>query len=88
MARGERMARQVGACEAKRHFAALLSEVEESGVSITITRRGVPVARLVPVSRASSRLPADLFREFLDFQAAHPFDGVTANQLIDEGRRR
>ncbi|MCY2960342.1 MAG: type II toxin-antitoxin system prevent-host-death family antitoxin [Planctomycetota bacterium] len=88
MARRKRMAKQVGAYDAKTRFGELLSEVEETGISITITRRGVPVAQLVPMTGASNRPPADLFRDFLDFQAAHPFDGVTAKQLIEEGRRR
>jgi len=88
MARRKRTANEVGAYDAKTRFGELLSEVEEHGVSITITRRGVPIAQLVPVTGGSKRSPADLLREFLDFQAAHPFDGVTARQLIEEGRRR
>ena len=39
----------VGAFEAKTHFAQLLQRVER-GEEITITRRGRPVARLVPVA--------------------------------------
>jgi len=88
MARRKRPSTEVGAYDAKTRFGELLSEVEEHGVSITITRRGVPVAQLVPVTGGSKRSPTDLLREFLDFQAAHPFDGVTAKQLIQEGRRR
>jgi prevent-host-death family protein len=38
----------VGAFEAKTHLAALLGRVE-AGESITITKHGRPVARLVPV---------------------------------------
>jgi prevent-host-death family protein len=40
----------VGAFEAKTHLSALLERVER-GESITITRHGTPVARLVPVER-------------------------------------
>jgi prevent-host-death family protein len=39
----------VGAFEAKTHFAQLLERVQR-GEEITITRRGKPVARLVPVA--------------------------------------
>ncbi len=39
----------VGAYDAKTHLAQLLDEVA-AGETITITRRGVPVARLVPPS--------------------------------------
>ena len=49
--------RQVGSYEAKTHLPALLKEVEK-GETIVITRRGVPIARLVPaeeVNRAEVR---------------------------------
>lgn len=42
--------REIGAFEAKTHLSELLSEVE-AGDSILITRRGTPVARLVPPAR-------------------------------------
>ena len=88
MARRKRTGTQVGAYEAKTRFGELLSEVEEQGVAITITRRGVPIARLVPVNDGRPQASGDLYRAFLDFQRAHPFDGTTTKQLIEEGRRR
>jgi prevent-host-death family protein len=36
--------------DAKRHFADLLGRVAHGGETITITRRGQPMARLVPVN--------------------------------------
>ena len=87
MARRKRTSAEVGVHDAKARFGELLSEVEEHGVSITITRRGVPVAQLVPVTGGSKRSPTDLLRQFLAVQAAHPVDGSTAKQLIREGRR-
>ncbi len=47
--------------EAKAHLSALLERVE-AGEEIVITRRGKPVARLIPEPRAS-RSAADVFRE-------------------------
>lgn len=41
--------REIGAFEAKTHLSELLAAAE-AGESVTITRRGQPVARLVPVS--------------------------------------
>ncbi|HSO41790.1 MAG TPA: type II toxin-antitoxin system prevent-host-death family antitoxin [Rhodospirillales bacterium] len=43
--------REVGAYEAKTHFAALLEAVA-GGETVVITRRGKPLARLVPVANA------------------------------------
>ncbi len=45
--------REVGAFEAKTHLSALLESVE-SGEHITITRRGKPVAKLVPINQDST----------------------------------
>jgi len=77
----------IGAFEAKTHLAELLEQVTE-GASFTITRRGIPVARLIPVGGASARVPEKLLHAFRSFQDAHPLQGVTTRQLIDEGRRR
>jgi len=87
MTRKKRTAAQVGAYDAKTRFGELLSEVEEHGVSITITRRGVPVARLVPVSGGTKRAPAEVLREFNAFRDAHPLKGITTRELVLEGRR-
>lgn len=42
--------REVGAFEAKTHLSELLAAAE-AGESVLITRRGAPVARLVPAGR-------------------------------------
>ena len=39
--------REVGVLEAKTNLSALITEVEESGEEIVVTRHGKPVARLV-----------------------------------------
>lgn len=49
----------VGLFEAKTHLSELVARASE-GETITITRHGKPVARLVPVARSSS---ADLLRD-------------------------
>lgn len=49
--------REIGAFEAKTRLSELLAAAE-SGESITITRRGAPVARLVPATAAQDRAPA------------------------------
>lgn len=49
--------REIGAFEAKTHLSELLAAAE-AGESITITRRGTPVARLVPAGRGADRTPA------------------------------
>jgi prevent-host-death family protein len=79
----------LGAFEAKTRLAELLEHVARTGASITITRRGVPVARLVPLEGEGARAPERLLGSFRAFSAAHPLPpGLTARELVDEGRRR
>ena len=45
---------QIGATEARRHLSRLLDRVAQ-GESLTVTRHGKPVARLVPVTNDRER---------------------------------
>jgi prevent-host-death family protein len=74
----------VGAYEAKTKLPSLLDDVA-AGDSVTITRHGTPVARLVParVQREAASGAADQLREF---RRAHRLAGLSIRELIDEGR--
>jgi prevent-host-death family protein len=50
--------KQIGAAKFKEHCLAILDEVDEEG--IVITKRGRPVARLMPVHTASGDLIGSL----------------------------
>jgi prevent-host-death family protein len=83
----------IGAFEAKTHFAQLLERAER-GEAITITRRGRPVARLVPIGPghdvAAARAAADRLRALArEFRAggAEPFRWDDWKAYRDEGRR-
>jgi prevent-host-death family protein len=78
--------KQIGVYEAKTQLPRLLDEVER-GESVTITRHGRPVARLVPVGgrRRSAGEAIDALREF---RKGNRLDGLTIRELIEEGRRR
>ena len=51
--------RVVSATEFKAKCLAILDEIEERGVPITITRRGKPVAVLGPVKKTAWKSPAN-----------------------------
>jgi prevent-host-death family protein len=53
--------REIGVYEAKTHLAALLDAVA-GGETVVITRRGKPVARLVPATGAAEDIPAIIAR--------------------------
>jgi prevent-host-death family protein len=77
----------VGVFEAKNRLSALLDEVEAGG-EVTITRRGMPVARLAPLevgfNRAKARAAAEGLRAASRGQR---LGGLTLKELISEGRR-
>ena len=77
----------VGSYEAKTHLPRLLERVAK-GERITITRRGVPVAVLVPPSSDEPTDVAALVEEMLASRSGRTLGpDLTLRELIDEGRR-
>lgn len=77
---------EVGAFEAKNRLSELL-RAAESGRSVVITRRGRPVARLVPAKDHSPGDLAELRAAFAELRRG--IEGtVNVRELVDEGRRR
>jgi len=76
----------VGAYEAKTHFSQLLDRVAR-GERVVITRRGVPVAVLVPYRTRSQEEIAAAIEAIRAFQKGHSLgDDLTIRDLIEEGR--
>lgn len=78
--------RQVGSYEAKTHLPRLLDEVA-NGQTITITKHGVPVAVLSPVTGDHAIDAREAIAGLRAFRSRHRLDGPTIRELIDEGRR-
>ena len=78
----------VGAFEAKTHLSQLLDEVEK-GETITITRRGVPVAVLMPPNGRRKRSVAEVIESINAFRERTNWTlgGMTIREAIEEGRR-
>jgi len=77
----------VGSYEAKTHLPALLKRVE-AGESITITRHGHPIARIVPVTRLEAMGPAAAVDALLAFRKGRTLGPeLTARKLVEAGRR-
>ena len=77
---------KVGSFEAKTHLPALLERVAR-GERFTITKHGVPVAMLIPVSPSRLRQPHELVREMRALRAGSKLRGLSIRKLIEEGRR-
>jgi prevent-host-death family protein len=77
---------EVGSYEAKTHLPRLLERVAK-GERITITKHGIPVALLVPVS-SLRKLPAEEVIENLRrFRRGQRRGSATLKSMIEEGRR-
>jgi prevent-host-death family protein len=79
------MARTVGAYEAKTHLPRLLDEVAK-GETITITKHGVPVARLVPPDEKEQRDVGEIIRALKELRKGKTLGGISIRELIEEGR--
>ena len=78
--------KSVGTFEAKTHLNELLKRVSQ-GESIRITRRGIPVAKLVPAGESESKDLKNIVREIREIRKGASLNGLTVRELIDEGRR-
>jgi prevent-host-death family protein len=77
---------EIGAFEAKNKLSALLERVER-GEEILITRRGKPIARLVPAVSVPSRTAAlEAVDRILERSRSVTLGGLKIKKLIDEGR--
>ena len=76
----------VSTVDAKNRLSELLGEVAH-GAEVTITKRGVPVAKLVPATptfdREKARHAADGIRKL---SRGKTLGGVKIKDLVDEGR--
>ncbi|HEY3276292.1 MAG TPA: type II toxin-antitoxin system prevent-host-death family antitoxin [Syntrophorhabdaceae bacterium] len=77
----------VSAFDAKTHLSHLLLEAEQGKV-ITITRRGKPVARLVPLEAEGKPIgPEEILKGFKEIRGRVK-GKVDIRAFIDEGRKR
>jgi prevent-host-death family protein len=78
----------VGSYEAKTHLPRLLGLVEK-GATITITKRGKPIAVLSPAPEAGKPDVKTVIAEMLAYRDQHgpKLDGLTIKEMIEEGRR-
>jgi prevent-host-death family protein len=76
----------VSTVEAKTHLSRLLQEVQD-GSSITITKRGKPVARLVPISEERGKTTVEEILMQFDEIRKKSGGQVNIRKYIEAGRR-
>jgi prevent-host-death family protein len=79
---------EVGSFEAKTHLPELL-ERAAAGEKILITKRGKPVAMLVPPPPEDKKDVRQVVKEMLEYRdrQKRTLGGITVRELIEEGRR-
>ncbi len=77
--------RTIGAYEAKTHLPSLLDQVEH-GETITITKHGREVARLVPVTPPSEK-PDSVIDALRSARSGVRIGRLSVRKMIDDGRR-
>jgi len=77
---------KIGAFEAKTHLFSLLDKVTQ-GEDVLVTRRGVPVARLVPARQTQRAKTESAINELHVLRASMKLRGLDWKELRDEGRR-
>jgi prevent-host-death family protein len=76
----------VGAFDAKTHLNELLQRASKGEV-IGITRRGIPVAKLVPPDFGEKQDPEKLVEDIRRLRHGIKLGNITIRELIHEGRR-
>lgn len=76
----------IGSFEAKTHLSQLLEKVQE-GVEITITKRGKPIARLIPVKEDKSKTNMDVILKGFDSIRNRVKGEIDIKSIIMEGRK-
>ena len=76
----------IGAFDAKTHLSSLLDRVAQ-GEEILITKRGRPVARLVPAVKDNQKEIETAIQELRVLRSSLKLEGLSWKDLRDAGRR-
>ena len=76
----------VGSFDAKTNFSALLERVER-GEQIVITRRGKPVARLMPIAKSTEGKVSPAMARLRELRKGATLGRLSWKELRDAGRK-
>jgi prevent-host-death family protein len=79
---------QIGAFEAKTHFSQIIDKVEH-GADYTITRRGKPVAKIIPIEQKKEMSREEAFAQLKEMRKLYRGKPGSFNirEAIEDGRK-
>jgi len=82
------MAQQIGAFEAKTHFSQIIEKAEK-GEDFIITRRGKPVAKIIPFKQEPEMTRAEAMTQLAEMRKLYRGKPGSFNvrEAVEEGRR-
>ena len=82
------MAQSIGAFEAKTHFSQLI-EKAENGEDFVITRRGKPVAKIIPFEQKKEMTRKEAIEELIEMRKLYRGEPGSFNirEAIEDGRK-
>lgn len=75
----------IGSFNAKTHLPQLLKRVAK-GETIQISKRGIPVARLVPILDTKKTNPQEIVRQIRQMRKGITLGNINLHKLINQGR--
>jgi prevent-host-death family protein len=82
------LSQQIGAFEAKTHFSQIINEVER-GADYVVTRRGKPVAKIIPFEQKQEMTWKEALEKFAELRKNFRGEPGSFNirEAIEDGRR-
>jgi len=82
------MAQSIGAFEAKTHFSQIIDKAE-SGEDFIITRRGKPVAKIIPFEKKKEMTRKEAIAELMEMRKLYRGEpgSFDIREAIEEGRK-
>jgi prevent-host-death family protein len=82
------MAQQIGAFEAKTHFSQII-EKAANGEDFVVTRRGKPVAKIIPFKQEPEMTRQEAFAQLIEMRKRYKGKPGSFNirEAIEEGRK-
>lgn len=79
------MTNRVGSYHAKTHFAELLDRVQK-GEEVVVTRRGEPVAVMIPFTEVGPPTVTSVAATLRAFRNSHPLGRTSVRDLVQDAR--